>query len=419
MNLFGTLVQPTSPTECRITSNGAVQVDPSGRIAAVGSERKPAGDHLGGPDRWILPGFIDAHLHVPQWDRRGIDGLSLEAWQKEVVYPAEARFADAAFAEKLAEEFVTGMFANGTTTVAAYGGPFAEATDRVFSVFARRGLRAIFGQILSDMHCPSPQTCSADKLLDEARKVAAQWHNAEAGRLNYAFSPRSPACCSERLLRGAAELAKMIGCHIQTHVGECREEAAAVREEYPDVVDEIELFAELGLLTPKTLLGHGVVLHEDERQQLAETRTTLVHCPTANLFVEAGLMDYVAHRRAGVRMALGSSVASGPEPFMPQVAVACLQTAKAVKVHALPRRMHKVPTPAEAWWMLTAGAADALSLGDSVGRIEAGFAADLLVVRPEPWIATLPAAQQASALLYTLRPHQIEHVLVAGKRVGP
>ena len=104
---------------------------------------------------------------------------------------------------------------------------------------------------------------------------------------------------------------------------------------------------------------------------------------------------------------------------MPQVAVACLQTAKALKVHGIPRRSYAPPRPAEAWWLLTRGAAEALDMGDRVGALEPGYEADCLVVRPESWIADLPPEQQVSALLYTLRPHHIEHVYIAGRRVGP
>ena len=130
-------------------------------------------------------------------------------------------------------------------------------------------------------------------------------------------------------------------------------------------------------------------------------------------------MDYVAHRSAGVRVALGSSIAAGHDPFMPRVAIECLQTAKALKVHAIPRRSYPVPTPAEAWWTLTRGAAEALNLANRIGSLDVGFEADCLVVKPEPWIAQLPLEQQASAMLYTISPDQIQHVFVAGRRVGP
>ena len=72
-----------------------------------------------------------------------------------------------------------------------------------------------------------------------------------------------------------------------------------------------------------------------------------------------------------------------------------------------------MPTPSEAWWLLTKGAADALGMGKRIGSISVGLDADCLVVRPEAWIADLSPAQQVSALLYTLRPQQIEHVFIA------
>jgi len=417
--LCGTVLQPESPAACNVIANATVSIATDGRIAEVAAGMPGSGEFLGDAACWILPGFIDAHLHLPQWDRRGIDGLSLFAWHDQVVYPAEARFTDADFAERLAEEFVTGMIANGTTTIAAFGSPHAEATDRAFSVFARRGLRAIFGKTLNDVNCPKGLCETTDKALDEARRLAAKWHNAENGRLRYAFSPRMPVCCSDKLMRGAAALAEMMQCHIQTHVAESLAEVAAVREKFPDQLDDVDVFAEMGLLTPRTVLGHGVFLNQQQRTQVAEAKTAIVHCPTANLFLESGIMDYVAQRAAGVPLALGSSVAGGDEPFMPRVAVECLQLAKALKVVGMPKRSQATPKPAEAWWLLTQGAASALDLGDRIGTIRAGLEADCLVVRPEPWLAALPTEQQVSALLYTIRPHQIEHVFIAGRRVGP
>ena len=417
--LYGTLLQPRSADECEVTPNSVVRIDDDGRVAEVGTDKAKASDLIGDDACWILPGFIDAHLHLPQWDRRGIDGLSLFDWLEQVVYPAEARLKDPDLAERLAEDFVTGLVANGTTTVAAFGSPFAKATDRSLSVLARRGFRAVYGMILNDQNCPSDLCSPADKALDEARELAAKWHGGGDGRIQYAFSPRMATCCSEKLMRGAAALAEMLKCHIQTHIAESTAEVSAVREKFPDRLDDVDVFAEMGLLTPRTLLGHGVCLTEPQRHQVAETRTAVVHCPTANLFLESGLMDYVAHRKAGIRIALGSSTAAGYEPFMPQVAVACLQTAKALKVHAIPRGSYSVPSPAEAWWLLTKGAAEALDMADRIGTIQPGFEADCLVVRPEPWIADLPTDQQISALLYTIRPQQIEHTFIAGTRVGP
>jgi guanine deaminase len=416
--LHGTLLQPRSAENCQVLPNTCVTIADDGKIAQVASVPVGAAA-VGGEGCWILPGFIDAHLHMPQWDRRGIDGLSMFQWQEKIGYPAELRMRDAKIARSVAEEFTRGVIANGTTTVAAFGSPFASEVDQTFNVFSKQGLRAIYGMMLNDDAMPAELCQQADAALDESRAMAAKWNNAENGRLMYAFSPRTSVRCSERMMRGAAALATMLKCYLQTHVAESLEELADVRAKFPEHVDEADIFAELGFLTPRTLLAHGLFFDRDQRRIVAQKNSALIHCPTANLFRESGLMDYVAHKAEGIRIALGSSVAGGPDPFMPRVAVESLQTAKAIKVHTLPRRNRMVPSPAEAWWALTRGAAEALSLSDKIGTIEAGKEADVLVVRPEKWIADLPVDQQISALLYTITPQQIEHVYIAGKRVGP
>ncbi|MFI5380023.1 MAG: amidohydrolase family protein [Tepidisphaerales bacterium] len=415
--LCGTLLDPLSATECRVVPDVCVTIAGDGRIADVAAGAVAPAGARGGPGCWILPGFIDAHLHMPQWDRRGIDGYSVRQWQQNVGFPAEARLHDASVARQLAEDFASGLIAHGTTTFVAFGSPFAAEVDQSFEVFARRGLRAVYGMTLNDIGMPGELTQATDAALDQSRQLCAKWHRAENGRLQYALSPRTSVRCSERLMRGAAALSDILQCYIQTHVAESLEELAEVHEMYSKNVDEVEVFEEAGLLTPRTLLAHGVFLDRQQRRQVARRGSAVVHCPTGNLFRESGLMDYVAHREDGIHIALGSSVAGGPDPFMPRVAVEGLHTAKAIKVHTLPRSSREVPLPAEAWYMLTKGAAAALGMADRIGCVAPGFQADCLVVRPEKWIADLPPAQQMSALLYTLGPQQIVDVFVAGKRL--
>ena len=117
--LLGTLLQPASPTRCEVTKDAVVRIGDDGQIAAVGGERYAADEGFGDSDCWIVPGFIDAHLHLPQWDRRGIDGVPIMDWQEKIGYPAEFRLASTQTARRLAADFTRGMIAHGTTTVCA------------------------------------------------------------------------------------------------------------------------------------------------------------------------------------------------------------------------------------------------------------------------------------------------------------
>lgn len=417
--LLGTLLQPASPLRCEVTKDAVVRIGDDGQIVAIAGERHAADECFGDADCWIVPGFIDAHLHVPQWDRRGIDGVPIMDWQEKIGYPAEFRLASTEVARALAADFTRGMIANGTTTVCAFGSSLKSEVETTFHIFAEQGLRAIYGMALNDTDMPAELMQNADKALDDARDLAAKWHGRERGRLLYAFSPRTSLRCSERLMRGAAALATMFKCYLQTHVADSSDELDEFHNRYPEQIDEVELFHEMNVLGPRTILAHGAFVDPHQRREIAQSGTSLVNCPTANLFRESGLIDYFVRNASGIRMALGSSIGGGFDPFMPRVAVEGLQTAKALRVHSLPRRGSQSITPAEAWWLLTTGAAAALSLGHLIGTIAPGFQADCLVVRPEKWIKDLPAEQQVSALLYTLAPHQIQDVFIAGRRVGP
>ena len=349
--LLGTLLQPASSARCEITKDCYVRIGDDGRIVSVGPEHHPGDETIGGEGCWILPGFIDAHLHVPQWDRRGIDGVPVLEWQAKIGYPAEMRLASPEAARALAEDFTRGAIANGTTTVAAFGSSFKQEVDTTFGVFAEKGLRAIYGMSLNDTDVPAELLQQADKALDDARALAAKWHGREQGRLLYSFSPRTSLRFSERLMRGAAALANMFKCYLQTHVADSGDEMDEFHNRYPDQIDEVELFQQMGVLGSRTILAHGAFLDPHQRREIAQSATSLVNCPTANLFRESGLIDYFVRNAAGIRMALGSSIGGGFEPFMPRVAVEGLQTAKALRVHALPRRGGKGQSmaPSEAW----------------------------------------------------------------------
>ncbi|HSD32277.1 MAG TPA: amidohydrolase family protein, partial [Gemmatimonadales bacterium] len=170
-----------------------------------------------------------------------------------------------------------------------------------------------------------------------------------------------------------------------------------------------------GLLGPRTLLAH--CLHMDDAQWavLAERRAVAVHCPAANTFLRAGLFDLDAARRHGVRVALGSDVAAGPDLAMPRVARAMIEVAKVRAMAAAasgggggggPLR---VPTPTEAWTMITAGNAEALGF-DGMGRLEPGAGADLLVLQ-----APIPVDEHlAGRLIYTWRDEYVTHAVLNG-----
>lgn len=102
------LVDPASPPRL-----GWVEIA-QGRIVRLGAGRPPALPSAGDDDCLICPGFIDAHLHLPQFECVGCDGLELMDWLKDVIYPAEMRWGDGRVANAQISECFRRLLAAGT-----------------------------------------------------------------------------------------------------------------------------------------------------------------------------------------------------------------------------------------------------------------------------------------------------------------
>lgn len=178
-------------------------------------------------------------------------------------------------------------------------------------------------------------------------------------------------------MKNAAQRANARTAMIQTHLAETAAECDRVRELFPDDVHYTSVYDRCGLLTPRTLLAHCVHLSPREWEVIRERQSVVVHCPTANTFLCSGLFDLDAAREHGVRLALGSDVAAGPDIAMPRVARAMIEVAK-LRALTINPRAH-VPTPIEAWHLITRGNAEACGWTDA-GKLERGAAADLLVL---------------------------------------
>ena len=373
---FGTL---------RAWRNGALIIA-RGRIAAVGdyddvrrSEHGPNTrwvDH--GPNAAVFPGLIDCHTHLPQYSAIARGQSELLPWLRESIFPVEREFTGPKAREE-APRFFHEVARNGTTTAMVYAAIYEDSCHVGFEAAERSGLRVILGKMMMDLG--SYGTLQPKKVLSvslaESERLCQRWHGAAQGRLEYAFSPRFAVTCSEKLMRGAAELAKKHGAYLQTHLAENREELEKVHHLYMSAQDYTDVYDKAGLLTAKTMLGHCIHLSEREVETLAARRTSVAHCATSNFFLGSGLIRLDDLRRAGIAVGLGSDVAAGPELNMWQVMRAAIDVQRA-------RTFHDRNVPplrvAEAFHLATAGGARALGKAAAIGTLDVGKEADVTVI---------------------------------------
>lgn len=349
----------------------------------------------------ICPGFIDAHLHLPQIESIGCDGLELLEWLEQVIFPAEMKWVDEDWALRQIQVAYGRLLRAGTLGFTAFLTSHFHGFIHVVRTGQGLPLRAIVGQVLMDRHAPP------ELLTKEFARIASS----QRSRVTASVNPRfAPACSDEMLAKARSRMTETSLLH--THLAESQRECELVRELFPSDASYTELYDRHGLLTPRTLLAHGVHLSSDEWQIIAKRQSVVVHCPTANSFLKSGLFDLASAKQHDVRLALGSDIAAGPDIAMPRVARAMIETAKmramTIDTAAL------IPSPAEAWQLITRGNAEALGWHDA-GRIEIGASADLLALR-------LPAQyfdeHLIGRMIYTWRDTFISHRLVAGRLVN-
>ncbi|MHC4612093.1 MAG: amidohydrolase family protein [Planctomycetota bacterium] len=374
------------------------------RIAQLGRGDPPEAPAAGDAESIICPGFIDAHVHLPQIGIRGCDGSDLLEWLDEVVFPAEMRWQDQGVADREAGAAYGLMLRAGTLGYAGYLSSHLHSAVAVTRAANRVPLRGIAGQVLMDRQGPEAL------LLDPSGELA-RLARSERGRLALSVNPRFAVSCTDQLLaRAGATAASADNVFIQTHLSESRRECALVRELFPGDPHYTGVYDRHGLLTERTLLAHCVHLDEDEWRLIAERRSVVVHCPGANTFLGSGLFDLDAARSHEVRLALGSDVAAGCDLAMPRVGRAMIEVAKVRAMTGGPDGY--VPTAADVWELITRGNADALGFADG-GRLEQGAAADLLVLKP-PFAVD---RHLIGRLVHTWRDDYITHRVVNGRLI--
>lgn len=354
----------------------------------------------------VLPGFIQGHVHVVQsLLRHQADELELLDWLRLRTWPFEAAL-DGDGVEISAELGIAELLRGGTTTILDFG--TTHDHDRVFRAAEKLGIRMISGMTHMDIgdDVPSGLLEEAEVSLAEAEEVGLRWHGAAGGRLGYAVAPRFALSCSADLLRGCAELARRHGWLLQTHAAETRDEVEAVRRLRGR--SSIEYLDDLGLTGTDVVLAHGIHLEDSEVRRLAETRTTICHCPGANLKLGSGIADVPGLLAAGVPVVLG---ADGP-PCNNRLSI-FHEMGLAATLHGL----RHGPSALGAWTVLamaTRDAAAALHLETEIGTLEGGKVADLVVVDLEGWSA-LPGGDPAGRIVYGGSAADVRHVVVDGR----
>ena len=389
--------------------DGALVVDDKGVIAWCGHWAElPAEyasatqvDHHGA---FLLPGFIDTHMHFPQvWCGDSYGGGQLLEWLDNCIFPSESLLQDPEFAAQAAAEWCDRMITAGTTTGLVFGSQFPAAQDLLFQTARDRGLRIVAGRTVQTV---GPDSASAlitseDKAIELVREEIEKWHplddEARRDALQFvAVVPRFSLSVTTRTLEALGEVYDEYrdrGLYFTSHLNENARpgtgeidstKAMYGVDSYLDTYDGKFLPGSKqggkSMLGPRSVMAHSVHCQDAELARMAETGTSIAHCPVSQLFLGSGTMPWKRTVAAGVNIAIGSDWSAGDEWFIPQVLNACF------KVHISEAgdaglSLH----PAELLFTGTLAGARALDMDDRIGNFDVGKEADFVVLEPHRW----------------------------------
>ena len=355
----------------------------------------------------VTPGFVQTHVHLCQsLYRNCADDLLLLDWLRKRIWPYEASLTRDNL--RLAAQLgLTELLLGGTTTIMDMG--TVKHMDVVFEELVRSGIRAYCGKTMMDYGEMPPELFEdMDTALNSSLELLQRWHNAENGRIRYAFAPRFAVSCTEELLKQTKKLADEHGVIFHTHASENQGELALVKKRFGR--RNISYLNQIGVTGENICLAHCIWLDEVEKDILRSEKMHVLHCPGSNLKLGSGIAPIPEYLEKGINVSLGADGAPCNNN---------LDIFNEMRLAALIQKPIHGPQSMDAetvFRMATIEGAHALGLEKETGSLETGKKADLCLLKLNQ-VSSIPYDNIFSKIVYSMRSDSVEHVMIDGNWV--
>lgn len=393
-----TLMHAPQLGSVEIIENALISIDDEGTISAVskpgdpGYETALADEQLVQTARrqFLLPGFVDLHIHAPQWPQLGkaLD-VPLEVWLQKHTFPLEARYEDTGFAERVYGDLVSSLLAHGTTSAVYFATIHQDATRALADICLRLGQRAFIGKVAMDNEDQCPdfyRDADATAALDGTRAfvdyVLSMPGNDDA-LIRPVITPRFIPSCTDAVLSGLGQMAETYGCHVQTHCSESDWEHGYVLDRTGK--RDTEALDNFGLLGRHTVLAHSNFINDQDMDLIHKRGSGVAHCPLSNIYFSNAVFPLRRALEKSVRVGLGTDISGGPSASIFDSCRHAISASRYLEEGVDPGRGAGQRGTAdsrinfrEAFHLATAGGADVLDI--PVGRFAKGYKLDAILI---------------------------------------
>lgn len=348
----------------------------------------------------VLPGLVNGHTHMTLL--RGVgDDLPLMRWLYEVMFPKDAEIRpEHIYASALMNQLE--LIRGGVTTfLDIFRYPSQSAAVALDS-----GLRAAFAPQIID------EPAGAGETLESNLAFIEEWQDRQPNRIYTWFGPHAPYSNHPETYQKIARLAEVYDVGFHTHICETEDEIKQVREKYGK--SPVFLLEEIGVLSPRLSVAHGVHLDPDDIQLLADRGVGVIHNPSSNMKLASGVAPIPDLFAAGVKVGLGtdSNLSNNNLDMFEEMRLAAF-------LQKLIRKDPSILPCEQVLRMATIGSAACLGLEDQIGSLETGKKADMIIVDlHQPHLYPLfpePNTNILEQLVYSASAADVLSTIVEGK----
>jgi 5-methylthioadenosine/S-adenosylhomocysteine deaminase len=350
----------------------------------------------------VLPGFVNAHTHVPMTLFRGIaDDRDLMDWLQHFIFPAEAKNVDRDFVKWGTRLAAAEMIESGTTT---FTDMYYFESD-IAAEAKKAGLRGVLGETMIDF--PAPDNKTWDAAVAYVREFVNHWRGDNL--ITAALAPHAPYTVSRAHLEQVRTLATELHAPILIHVAETKNEAAQIKDDTAGL-SPVAYLDSIGFLGHNVVAAHAIWVTPEDIRTLVAKRVGVAHCPESNMMLASGVAPVPDMRAARLGLGLGTDGPAGSNNNLDMAE----EAASAARLQKITRMDPKALSARDVLEMATLGGARALGMEDRIGTLEAGKRADVIVIdlqQPK----TQPVYAVESAIVYAASGSSVVTTIVDGK----
>ncbi|KNF07976.1 guanine deaminase GuaD [Gottschalkia purinilytica] len=374
----GNIVFTKTKNEFTILENGYIVIkdDKIEEVSSSIPEKYKDINVIDHGNKLIIPGFVDTHLHAPQFPNRGL-GLDKELlpWLETYTFPEEAKYSDLNYAKKVYKRLISELWKNGVTRSCIFNTIHKESTKLLLDMFIKSGLGAFVGKVNMDRNSSSDLTENTQQSLKDTEEILREYID-KSDIVKPIVTPRFVPSCTPELMKGLGELAKKYNAHVQSHLSENPSEVAWVKELHPEFDTYGSVYDHFGLFGQQpTVMAHCVHSDDNEISLMKKNGVFVSHCPHSNYNLSSGIAPVRKFLNQGVKVSLGSDISGGHTASSLHCMVAAVQASKMRWIDS-EGELDSLTT-SEAFYLATKGGGEFFG---KVGSFEKEYDFDALII---------------------------------------